>query len=84
MDPIPTRHPLSELRPLIKSKWAPLETAWPLRPPYDGAPCVLHSSRQILAMATFGESPEPSLGFFRQRGGASRQMASLVILTEGR
>ena len=36
-DPIPSRGPLSELMPLIKSKWAFLETAGPLKQPYDGA-----------------------------------------------
>ena len=49
-DPILSRGPLSELRPLIKSKWASLDAVGPLKPPYDGAPGVLHASRKILAI----------------------------------
>ena len=40
-DPTPSRGPLERdesMRPLIKSKCAPLETMGPLRPPYGGVP----------------------------------------------
>ena len=35
-----------------------METLGPLRPPYDGAPGVMHPSRKILAMSMYGEFPK--------------------------
>ena len=73
---------IESMRSLIKSKWAfgghePPEATirWgPL------ACCTCLEKYYLHSMN--GESPKPSISFFRQQGRSSRQMASLLMLTD--